>query len=306
MPLPDAASQMVPPLMRLLHFNRTFVTEQGAHDRIREATLRPAAYGLPRSLRRDVRVDVVHDRGWPVYTLTPTAGPDGFDRLAGGVVYAHGGGWVNEIVRQQWHLAATVAAEAGVVVTVPIYPLIPHGTAGPTRDRVVELVRASTEEHGPTGVMGDSAGGQIVLSAALALRDEGLRLPLTLLVSPALDLTWSNPRIPVVQPTDPWLATPGGRVLAEAWRGDLPLTDPAVSPLFGDLTGLGPLTVFTGTRDVLNPDAHLLVEKARAAGVEAELHEAPGQLHVYPMLPTATGRAAARVLVGRVARALRP
>lgn len=297
----DAVSRALPPLMRLLHFNRTFVTEQGAHDRIREATLRPAAYGPPRTLRRDVRVDVLHDRGWPVYTITPTAA----GRPAGGVVYAHGGGWVNEIVGQQWRLAAAVAAGAGVVVTVPIYPLVPHGTAGPTRDRVAELVLDSTERHGPTGVLGDSAGGQIVLSAALALRDEGLRLPLTVLVAPALDLTWSNPRIPVVQPTDPWLATPGGRVLAEAWRGDLPLTDPAVSPLFGELDGLGPLTVFTGTRDVLNPDARLLVEKARAAGVEAELHEAPGQLHAYPMLPTAPGREAARVLVGRVARALR-
>lgn len=145
----------------------------------------------------------------------------------------------------------------------------------------------------------------MVLSAALALRDEGVRLPVTVLVSPALDLTWSNPRIPVVQPTDPWLATPGGRVLADAWRGDLPLTDPAVSPLYGDLAGLGPLVVFTGTRDVLNPDAHLLVEKARAAGVEAELHEEPGQLHVYPMLPTPAGRRGAQLLVGRVSRALR-
>ncbi|PWJ53772.1 Acetyl esterase/lipase [Quadrisphaera granulorum] len=287
--------------MRLLHFNRTFVTEQGAHDRIREATLRPAAYGPPRSLRRDVRVDVVHDRGWPVYTLTPTS-----QRPAGGVVYAHGGGWVNEIVSQQWRLAAAVAAGAGVVVIVPIYPLVPYGTAGPVRDRVAELVRESTERYGPTGVLGDSAGGQIVLSAALALRDRGLRLPITVLVSPALDLTWSNPLIPVVQPSDPWLATPGGRVLADAWRGDLPITDPAVSPLFGDLAGLGPLTVFTGMRDVLNPDARLLVEKARAAGVEVELHEAAGQLHNYPVLPTAPGRAAQKVLISRVARGLGP
>lgn len=297
----DVVSPLLPPLMRALRFNRTFVTAGGAHRRIHEASLRPASYGPPRLLRRDVRVDVVHDRGWPVYTITPTA-----RRPVGGVVYAHGGGWVNEIVSQQWRLAAAVAAGAGAVVTVPIYPLVPWGTAGPVRERVTELVRTSAERHGPTAVLGDSAGGQIVLSAALRLRDDGVRLPATVLVSPALDLTWSNPRIPVVQPSDPWLATPGGVVLAQAWSGDLPLTDPAVSPLFGDLTGLGPLTVFTGTRDVLNPDVHLLVEKARAAGVEVDLHEADGQLHVYPMLPTAPGREAARVLVGRIARALRP
>jgi len=297
----DLASAVLPPAMRALRFNRTFVTAQGARDRIREASLRPAACGPPRTLRRDVRVDVVHDRGWPVYTLTPLVG-----RPSGGVVYAHGGAWVNQVVRQQWRMAADVAAGAGVVVTVPLYPLVPWGTAGPVRERVAELVRESADRHGPTGVLGDSAGGQIVLSAALALRDGGVRLPATVLVSPALDLTWSNPLIPVVQPSDPWLATPGSVVLADAWRGDLPLTDPAVSPLFGELAGLGPLTVFTGTRDVLNPDAHLLVDRARAAGVDVELHEAAGQLHVYPMLPTPPGRAAAEVLVGRIARALRP
>ncbi|WP_309225561.1 alpha/beta hydrolase [Quadrisphaera sp. INWT6] len=297
----DLASLLIPPAMRALRFNRTFVTAEGARRRIREATVRPDAYGPPRTLRRDVRVDVVRDRGWPVYTLTPVAGPP-----VGGVVYAHGGGWVNEIKRQQWAMAADVAAGAGVVVTVPIYPLVPWGTARPVRDRVVELVRESAERHGRTGVLGDSAGGQIVLSAALALRDDGVRLPATVLVSPALDLTWSNPRIPEVQPSDPWLATPGGVVLAEAWSGGLPLTDPVVSPLFGELAGLGPLTVFTGTRDVLNPDAHLLAQKARAAGVDVELVEAAGQLHVYPVLPTAPGRAAAEVLVERFSRALRP
>ena len=72
------------------------------------------------------------------------------------------------------------------------------------------------------------------------------------------------------------------------------------------MAGLGPLTVFTGTRDVLNPDAHLLVERARAAGVDVELHEAAGQLHVYPVLPTAPGRAAAQVLVASISRAMRP
>lgn len=296
----DLASLLLPPLVRALRFNRTFATADGARRRIREASVRPDACGPPRTLRRDVLVDVTHDRGWPVYTLTPAVG-----RPVGGVVYAHGGGWVNQIVRQQWQMAADVAAGAGVVVTVPVYPLVPWGTAAPVRDRVVELVRGSSARHGPTGVLGDSAGGQIVLSAALALRDDGVRLPATVLVSPALDLTWSNPRIPVVQPSDPWLATPGGVVLARAWSGGLPLTDPAVSPLFGDMAGLGPITVFTGTRDVLHPDARLLVAKARAAGVDVELHEAHGQLHVYPMLPTRPGRAAAEVLVGRVARALR-
>nr|WP_218886184.1 alpha/beta hydrolase fold domain-containing protein [Kineococcus aurantiacus] len=293
---------MAPVVVKLLRRNRPYVTEQGARDRVREAALRPAAYGPPRRLRPDVRVDVVTDGGWPVYSITPTAPRT----PVGGVVYVHGGGWVNQISSPQWRLAADVAAGTGAVVTVPVYPLLPHGSARVVRDRVAGIVRERTGRYGPTALLGDSAGGQIALSTALHLRDEGLRVPVTTLVSPALDLTFANPGIPRVQPRDPWLGVPGTRALAAAWSGDLPVTDPAVSPLFGDLGGLGPVVVFTGTRDILNPDARELDRRLRAVGGDVEFHEAPGQLHVYPLLPTAPGRAAARVLVEGIGRRLRP
>jgi acetyl esterase/lipase len=280
-------NSIVAPALRLIHANRTFVTAEGARRRVRERALRPAPYGPPSRLRAEVRVDVTHEN-WPVYTITPRRG-----NPRGSVVYLHGGGWVSEIVSQHWHLAAQIAAEANTTVMLPIYPLVPFGTAAPVADMVVDLVQRSRGEHGPTCIAGDSAGGQIALSVALALRDRHeVVLPQTLLISPALDLSWSNPRIPVVQPSDPWLAVPGGRVLAELWRGSSDILDPVVSPLMGDLSGLGPITLFSGTRDVLNPDAHLLADKAAAAGVDLDFYEGTGQLHVYPLLPTAFGRAA--------------
>ncbi|MDY0914456.1 alpha/beta hydrolase [Rathayibacter festucae] len=296
MPLavPDA---LVPLALRLARANRTFVSADGARRRIRENALRPARFGPPPRLRPGVRVDVEQVGGWPVYTIRP-------QRIRGGVVYAHGGGWVNEIAPQHWWLAARIADEASAAVTLPIYPLVPFGTALEARDGVRALVHRSLDRYGATALAGDSAGGQIALSTALALRDEGVVLPLTTLISPALDLSWSNPRIPEVQPSDPWLGTPGGRVLAEKWRGEIDLLDPIVSPLFGDLAGLGPLSVYTGTRDVLNPDAHNLAEKAAAAGVPFELHEAVGQLHVYPLVPTRAGHEAQHDLVDGLRAAL--
>ncbi|MDN3496195.1 alpha/beta hydrolase [Planococcus sp. APC 4015] len=293
-PIPDA---LVPIALRLMRANRTFVTAEGARRRIRERELRPEKYGPPERLRSGIRVAVELVDGWPVYTIVPRV-------VRGGTVYVHGGGWVNEIAPQHWHLAARIADEASMVVTVPIYPLVPFGTAQQANDGVRALVLRSIGRHGPTSLAGDSAGGQIALSTALALRDEGVVLPRTLLISPALDLTWSNPRIPEVQPSDPWLGTPGGRVLAEHWRGRRDLLDPAVSPLFGDLAGLGPISVFTGTRDVLNPDVHLLAEKAARAGVPFDLNEVAGQLHVYPLLPTRAGRAAQRQIVRSLAEAI--
>lgn len=290
---------LVPLFLRAAGANRIFTTAAGARRRVRERELRPAEYGPPSRLRPDVRVDIARGHDWPMYAVTPSSGAP-----SGAVVYVHGGGWVNEIVSQHWHLAAQIAAEANTTVLLPIYPLVPFGTAGEVVAGVVELVLAAAEKHGAVCIAGDSAGGQIALSAALALRDDhGVVLPRTVLVSPALDLTWSNPRIPVVQPTDPWLATPGGKVFAALWAGDLDLLDPVVSPLFGDLAGLGPITLFTGTRDVLNPDARLLLLKAREAGVRVDFHEGRGEVHVFPLLPTRVGRDARATIVAALATA---
>jgi len=204
----------------------------------------------------------------------------------------HGGGWFGEIARAHWNFVARLASETSIAVTVPIYPLVPFGTAAQACEGVAASVRRSILRFGPTCLAGDSAKGQIVLSTALALRDEDVVLPRTVLVPPALDLSWSNPRISAVQPSDPMVRTVGTAVFSELWRGDLDVRDPTVSPLFGEYAGLGSVTVFTGTREVLNPDVHLLAEKATSAGVSFELHEAIGQLHVYPFMSSRVGREA--------------
>lgn len=285
-------SRLIAPALRLMRANRVFVTADGARRHVRERELRPTPYGPPSRLRRDVRVEVTTGT-WPLYTITPFGSTP-----TGSVIYVHGGGWVNQIAGQHWELAAQIAAEANTTVTVPIYPLVPFGTAAAVAAGIVDLVLQNLERYGATCLAGDSAGGQIALSTALLLRDEyGITLPRTVLISPALDLSWGNPQIPSVQPSDPWLATPGGEVLAQLWKGERDILDPVVSPLMGDLTGLGPITLFSGTRDVLNPDAHLLAEKARTAGVDLVFHEALGQVHVYPLLPTTIGSAARAAIV---------
>lgn len=294
--LPTAAVDLY---LRLTRANAAFVTADGARRHVRARALRPRRFGPPRRLRSDVTVTPERHAQWPVYRIEPRA-----TDAVGCVVYVHGGGWVNEIALQHWQLAARLAADASTTVLVPIYPLIPFGTSAPTVAVVAEII-TDRMQRGPVCVAGDSAGGQIALSTALRLRDESVTLPATVLISPALDLTLSNPRIPEVQPTDPWLGVPGGHVLSRLWAGDDDLTDPVVSPLFGDFSALGPLTVFSGTRDILNPDAQLLVDRARAAGTDATFHEVAGQLHAYPLLPTSAGAAARSIIVETLRHALR-
>jgi acetyl esterase/lipase len=287
----------MPTLLRLRGGTRRYASAQAARDYIEQRALRPQPYGPPPRLRSDVALAVARGSGWPIYTITPRT-----DTAERTVVYLHGGAWVNEIVSQHWQLAARVAAEARVRVIVPIYPLVPFASAAEVVPVVVNMVAENLAPGHSVCLAGDSAGGQLALSAAVLLRDEhGVVLPRTVLISPVVDVSLNNPRIPTVEPTDPWLSRDGLLVFAQRWRGDLAPTDPRVSPIAADLTGLGALTIFSGTRDILNPDARLLTEKATAAGVDVDYHERRGLLHVYPLTPTPEGRAARAVIVKQLA-----
>lgn len=275
-------------------------TIEAACRHVERVSIRPQPYGPPKRLRKDVSVTVERWRGWPVYTVAPNG-----EGRTGSTVYVHGGAWVNEISPQSWQLVAQIAAETGSVVTVPIYPLIPFGTAAQVVPMIAELVLDNISKYGPTCLAGDSAGGQIALSAALQLRDtDDVTLPRTVLISPALDLTLSNPMIDCVQPSDPWLRRDGLRVVIEYWRGELELDDPLVSPLAAELDGLGPLSVFSGTRDILNPDARVLVVRSYADAVKINYHERWGQVHTYPLMPTPEGHDARVTIVDSLRQAL--
>ncbi|HJX78292.1 alpha/beta hydrolase fold domain-containing protein [Glutamicibacter sp.] len=289
---------VIPLVLKAMRANKPFVTEAGARKHLKKRYLRPIPFGPPARLR-GVRLErrLSDPSGWPVYDVHPAK--KAFSRPAtdGVVVYLHGGGWVNEIASQHWQIIARIARETGQRVVVPIYPLLPLGNAREVCEKTVNLVRAEVEAPKQVRIAGDSSGGQIALSVAMKLRDAGIDLQGITLLAPALDLTWTNPEIDIVQPSDPWLGVPGGRILSEAWRGSDEVTDPVVSPLFGDMSGLGPMTILVGTRDVLNPDAHQLRRKAEEAGVSVTWHEAQGQLHVFALLPTKAGELGAQQIV---------
>ncbi|WP_324194447.1 alpha/beta hydrolase [Nocardia blacklockiae] len=289
--------RLVPIYLRATRKNAPFITAEGAAEAIQNQALRPTSYNPPAKLRPDVTISVRREQEYPIYTVTPK-----LTAPTGSVLYTHGGGWVHEISSEHWALVAQIAAEASVEVTVPIYKLLPYGDATQANELILRLFHDLKNRQSDVRLAGDSAGGQITLSAALSLRDQGVENIHTVLISPALELSLSNPRIPAVLPTDPWLGVGGTRVLAANWAGSLPIDDPRVSPLLGDLHGLGPMLVFSGTHDVLNPDAHLLVDKARAAGVDVTFLEQPDAVHVFPLLPTRSAKAARE----RIVAALRP
>ncbi|WP_411701081.1 alpha/beta hydrolase [Conyzicola sp.] len=287
-------SALLPPIMRARGSKREFSSPDVTMRLAAEHALRPESFAPPKNIDRSVRITVRQVAGWPVYTVTPRDRP-----VRRRAVYVHGGAWVHEISPFHWWLIARLAVNTGTEFTVPIYPLVPRGTAGEVVPVVADLAAELVAEAGSSAVLilGDSAGGTIALSAAMLLRDRGVPAPRDIvLISPVIDLTFSDPLIYEIEPRDPWLNVPGPKAAAEVWRGHLPIDHPFVSPVNAPLSGIGRITLFSGTRDITHADAITLARKARAEGHPLDFQQRANMLHVYPLLPIPEGAEARAVI----------
>lgn len=235
--------------------------------------------------RFDKRYRVVREDlpgGFPSYTLTERTGSP--DRT---VVYLHGGGFVGAIDPFQVRYGARLASALDARVLIPDYPLTPEHTWRDSHEDVVRVIQRATETSDRVVVVGDSAGGNIALSAALTVRDRGGPQPSHLLLhAPWVDLTTSTPDTVAFAARDPWLHLGKMYAYAEWWAGSKDdLGRPEVSPALADLAGLPPALMFYGTRDLLAPGCRLLAARAAEAGWDLTAVEEPGLMHVYPLLP---------------------
>ncbi|MDT5281216.1 MAG: triacylglycerol lipase [Mycobacterium sp.] len=218
--------------------------------------------------------------GMPVYTIS-SPNPSGKY-----VVALHGGGYVVQAnVVLEWPDYARMVRDTGATVVVPIYPLVPEGTAGTVVPVMADLISAQIDQHGAenVSVYGVSAGGNLALTSVQELVRRGDPVPSHMvLLSPGLDASLSNPAIPSID--DP-LVSASLLSKGQQWAGDLDLTDPLVSPLYGSLAGLPPTAVYAGSVDVVAPDVLLLQDKALATpGADFTFVLREGELHAWAAL----------------------
>ena len=161
-------------------------------------------------------------------------------------------------------------------------------------DMVAELVAEVGAEN--VTIMGDSAGGTITLAVAMRLRDRGLPAPHgTILISPALDLALTDPAIARIAPATPGWPPPGRGPWRSCGAASCRSTTRWSAPSTGTSADWRRSSCSAGraTSSTPTPGAS---RKARAAGFPLDYHEAPGMLHVYPLLPIPEANGARAVM----------
>ncbi|KHD75784.1 alpha/beta hydrolase [Actinoplanes utahensis] len=280
-----------------LVYRRRFLSEAAGLRTLRRSK---GASAPPKSLTRAYAVSTTREHGFDLHRVRPSGAGTGVT-----VLYLHGGAYTSEIVRQHWSLIGWLAGRTGHEVVVPIYGLAPAHQGLQALDFVTAVIAAETARGRRVYLAGDSAGGGLALLAAQAVGGPAGGVAGVTAIAPWLDLSISNPEVDLIEPHDPWLKRPGLRPIAAAWAGDVPLRDPRLSPLFGDLSALPPLQILVGTCDITLADCRLLRDRL-PAGVPLTYHEEPGAIHDYPLLPVPEARAGRSAIADHIRRTTQP
>ena len=100
-------------------------------------------------------------------------------------------------------------------------------------------------------------------------------------MSPWADLTLSGSTFVEKQPVDATLTGDGLRRSAGDYVGSADASDPYISPILGDLHGLPPMLIQSGSREILLSDALRLASRAAVDDVRVTLDVVPGVPHVF-------------------------
>jgi acetyl esterase/lipase len=219
------------------------------------------------------------------------------------VIYLHGGAYVNSFASQHWALMSKLVETLNCTVVAPNYPHAPEHCVTDVFDLLVPVYGELAARVGGTNVtlMGDSSGGGISLALAQRLREDGYEQPgHVVLLSPWLDATLSNPEIEEFDKIDPFLGVTGLKYGGEVYARDGDPKSYLVSPVYGSLKKLAPITLFIGTRDILYPDCRKLRDNAAAEGVEISYREYPGMVHNWMLGPMPEARRAIEEIIDTI------
>lgn len=229
---------------------------------------------------RGVKVQRGEINGLDAEWLTPKHAADG--KL---LLYLHGGGYVMGSCATHRQMVSYIAKAAGVQALLPEYRLAPEHRFPAAINDCVGAYRALLRQGFHAGdivIAGDSAGGGLTMATLFVLREGGDPLPAAaFLLSPWLDLTGDGESMDTHADRDPWFKPEHMGLLTEYYCDSDEKSDPLVSPVFGDFSGLPAIYIQVGEDEILLSDSARAAQKIESAGGEVNLEIWPDLWHVF-------------------------
>ena len=268
-----------------LRFQRLMQRNADIHAVRRSSAHAERFYKLPKGVRRETAAFGRETREWliPETVATPQV-----------LFYIHGGGFVFPLYQPGRCTVAQLARTAGARVFIAEYRLAPeHPFPAAVEDCVRDYRMLIDQERIPPEEIvfaGESAGGNLVVTTLLALREAGeKRLPSgAVSICPVMTFEGEG----TFRTADDLMLDTGFVMrMLDAYRGNADPHHPLLSPVYADLTGLPPIHVQAGECEILRSGVEMFVAQAERAGAPVSSRIWPGMWHFWhlfaPHLPEA-------------------
>lgn len=212
------------------------------------------------------------------------------------ILYCHGGGYMTGSCLYARTLTSKLAENTSLEVLSFDYRLAPeHPYPQAMEDAMKAWNYLMLQGYGARDVIiaGDSAGGNMALSLVLQLKAQERKLPKALvLLSPWTDLTSSGKSHLSRAEVDPVLNADYIKRAVDFYAGEQNLTNPFISPLYGDYKDFPPTYIQVGDNEILLSDSVALHKKMIKDNVNARIDVYKGMWHVFQMSPFKTANRA--------------
>lgn len=205
----------------------------------------------------------------------------------------HGGGFVAGSAREKREWGYWMVEEGGYNVFCNDYRLAPEHPFPCGAEDCLAAYRMLLNNYEADHIclVGDSAGGNLVLSLVLQVRDANLPLPKCVVaMSPCVQFDQRFPSFDDNVESDCMLGSSFLQEVGDVYLQSKPenFKNPYAAPLYGDLSAFPPTYLVVSDSECLYDDSRHMAEALKAAGREYTLDVYHDLMHVFatiPMLP---------------------
>ena len=252
----------------------------------------------PSFIRSRLQVSELKTGGGTLFTLSNNTSSNNKH-----IFYIPGGGYVRGPLMQHWRYLQKLIEQTGATASLLVYPKTPEHNYKEVYDCVWQSYNEVLKNNAGSEIflMGDSAGGALVLGLAQMLRDKQmLQSKRMILLFPWMDASLKDPDIKKFEEVEPMLDREALQKIGTWYAAGEDMKNPLLSPLYADLTDLAPVTIIAGMYDILWTDIWKFWDNAVNKKFPVEMINFDKMIHGFTHAPIPEAEQAMNIVVKKI------
>jgi acetyl esterase len=253
-----------------------------AKDVMAESGIAPPKYDLDISHKT---IDGPSPEGLLIRIYKPSTG----DKMHPVIVYLHGGGWVLANLDTYDASARALAEKSKAIVVSVAYRMAPENKFPAAHDDAYAAYKWTRMNAGSfsgdtahVAVAGESAGGNMAAAICLVAKQQGFPQPVhQVLIYPVTEVQMNTQSYSQYANAKPLNAAMMAWFLNKYLVRPAQDSDPRISLMLANVSGLAPATIVTAEIDPLRDDGAQYADKLKQAGVDVSIQNYTGVTHEF-------------------------